>query len=212
MLLVALTGGIATGKSIVAGVWRELGCYLHQADQVAHELMQPGTPVWKKITTRFGPDILSQDGQAIDRGRLGRLVFARSKDREFLNRLIHPLVLEEKNTVIARLRADGKYQIFVSEAALTIEAGYAGSFHKVVVTYCPFEVQLERLRKRDGIGREEALRKLGSQMRAEDKLAHADYMIRTEGILAATIEQAEQVYRYLLQDHRLLSPGSSGPG
>jgi len=212
MLIVALTGGIATGKSIVAGVWRELGCYLHQADQVAHELMQPGTPVWEKITTRFGPDILSQDGQAIDRSRLGRLVFTRSRDREFLNRLIHPLVLEEKNKVITRLRADGKYQIFVSEAALTIEAGYTGSFHKVVVTYCPFEVQLERLRKRDGIGREEALHKLGSQMPAEDKLAHADYMIRTEGILAATIEQAEQVYRYLLQDLRLLSPVSSGPG
>ena len=211
MLIVALTGGIATGKSIVAGVWRELGCYLHQADQVAHELMRPGTPVWKKITSRFGPDILSQDSQAIDRSRLGRRVFAHPEDREFLNRLIHPLVLEEKNKVIARLQADGKCQIFVSEAALTIEAGYADFFHKVVVAYCPFEVQLERLGKRDGIGREEALRKLGSQMPAEDKLAHADYVIRTEGILTATIEQAEQVYRYLLQDHRLLSPGFSSP-
>jgi len=208
MLIVALTGGIATGKSIVAGIWQELGCYIHQADLAARELMEPGSLVWEKIAAHFGSDILDPKTRAVDRKRLGRKVFSSPQDREFLNRLIHPLVLENKKAAIVRLRTEGRCRIFVSEAALTIEAGYTDLFHKVVVTYCPHEVQIARLEERDGIGREEALRKISSQMAAEDKRAYADYMIRTEGQLAATIEQAEQVYRYLLQDYRLLFPSA----
>jgi dephospho-CoA kinase len=208
MLIVALTGGIATGKSIVAGIWRELGCYLHQTDLAAQELMTPGSPVWEKITAYFGSDILDTKTRAIDRKRLGKRIFASPQDREFLNRLIHPLVLEKKKADIAHSRAEGHYRIFVSEAALTIEAGYTDFFHKVVVTYCPQEVQIERLRERDGIGLKEARQKIGSQMAAEDKLAYADYVIRTSGSLASSIEQAEQVYRYLLQDYRLAFPAA----
>ena len=170
--------------------------------------MEPGSLVWEKIAAHFGSDILDPKTRAVDRKRLGRKVFSSPQDREFLNRLIHPLVLENKKAAIARLRTEGRCRIFVSEAALTIEAGYTDLFHKVVVTYCPHEVQIARLEERDGIGREEALRKIGSQMAAEDKRAYADYMIRTEGPLAATIEQAEQVYRYLLQDYRLLFPSA----
>ena len=206
MLIVALTGGIATGKSIIAEIWQELGCYIHQADRAAQELMEPGSPAWEKIAEHFGSEILDPKTRAVDRKRLGQRVFSSSQDREFLNRLLHPLVLEKKKSAISRLQAEGRHRVFVSEAALTIEAGYTSLFHKVVVTYCPHEVQVGRLEKRDGIGREEALRKIGSQMAAEDKLAHADYVIRTEGSLAATIEQAEQVYRYLMQDYRLLFP------
>jgi len=206
MLIVALTGGIATGKSIVAGIWQELGCYIHQADRTAQELMEPGSPAWEKIAAHFGSEILDPKTRKVDRKRLGQRVFSNSQDREFLNRLLHPLVLDRKKADISRLQSGGLYRVFVSEAALTIEAGFTHLFHKVVVTYCPREVQVTRLEKRDGIGREEALRKLSSQMAAEDKLAHADYVIRTEGSLASTIEQAERVYRYLLQDYRLLFP------
>jgi dephospho-CoA kinase len=208
MLIVALTGGIATGKSIVAGIWEELGCYIHQADLAAQELMEPGSPVWEKITERFGADILDPETRAVDRKRLGMRVFTDPEDREFLNRLVHPLVLEKKKEDIARLRALGRHWIFVSEAALTIEAGYTELFHKVVVTFCPLDIQVGRLEQRDGIGREEALGKIRTQMPAEDKLAYADYVIRTGGSLAATIEQAEQVLRYLRQDYLLLFPPS----
>jgi dephospho-CoA kinase len=167
--------------------------------------MRPETPVWKEIVARFGTEILGRDGRSIDRARLGKRVFARADDREFLNRLIHPLVLQERNTLIARLRAEGRYRIFVSEAALTIEAGYADHFHKVVVAHCALEHQLARLRKRDRIGKEEALRRIRSQMPADDKLVYADYVIRTGGSLAETVEQSEQVYRYLLQDYLSLA-------
>ena len=207
MLKVALTGGIATGKSVVARVWQELGCFVLQADQVAHQLMRPGTPVWEEVKARFGPYILGEDGRSIDRARLGRRLFSHPEDRKFLDRLIHPLVHEEREALFSRLRAEKKYRIFVSEAALTIEAGYADLFHKVVVTHCPFETQLRRLQERDGSTREDALRRIRSQMPADEKLAFADYVIQTEGSLAAPIEQSEQVYRHLLQDSQLREPG-----
>jgi dephospho-CoA kinase len=205
MLIVALTGGIATGKTIVAKVWQDLGCFLHSADQVAHDLMKPGTPAWDKIIERFGPGILAAD-KRIDRRKLGNQVFAQPQDREFLNALLHPLVLEKKRKIIARLQEQGQTRLFVSEAALIIESGTQGFFHKLVVTYCPQKLQLQRLMQRDGINKAMAVQKLQSQMPAEDKLTFADYIIRTHGSIAETIEQAEQVYRYLDQDARLLFP------
>ena len=204
MLLVALTGGIATGKSVVARIWKQLSCYVFESDKAAHTLMEPGSPAWESIVARFGPRVLAKDSRSIDRAVLAERVFSFPEDRDFMNALIHPLVLEYKKTVIAQVRKAGRHRIFVSEAALTIEAGAAASFHKVVVTVCPQELQLERLMSRDSISRGEALRRIQSQMPAEDKTEYADYVIRTEGPLHATLEQAEQVYRYLIQDCRLL--------
>ncbi len=204
MLIVALTGGIATGKSVVARIFEELGCYIHRADQVAHALMKPDAPAWGPIVEHFGTGILRAD-RTIDRDLLGARVFARAEDRMFLNRLLHPLVLEEKKEAIARLEVQGHYRIFVSEAALTIEAGLLDLFHKVVVTYCSRELQIQRLRQRGGTSRREALQKIRSQMPAKQKLAYGDYIIHTGGNLTATIEQAERVYRHLHQDYRLMS-------
>ncbi len=204
MLIVALTGGIATGKSVVARVFENLGCYVHRADQVAHALMEPHAPAWKPIVAHFGTGILRPD-QTIDRDLLGERVFTRDEDRTFLNRLLHPLVLEKKQEAVARLTAQGRYRIFVSEAALTIEAGFLDFFHKVVVTYCPQKNQIQRLRQRGGISRRDALQRIRSQMPARQKLAYGDYIIHTGGSMAATIEQAERVYRYLDQDFSMLS-------
>lgn len=204
MLIVALTGGIATGKSVVASVFEDLGCYVHHADQVAHALMEPDAPAWKSIVGRFGSGILHAD-RTIDRDRLGARVFTRIEERSFLNRLLHPLVQEEKKKVIARLTAQGRYRIYISEAALTIEAGLLDLFHKVVVTYCPQELQIKRLKQRGEMGRKEALQKIRSQMPARKKIAFGDYIIHTGGSLADTIEQAERIYRHLVQDYRMLS-------
>jgi len=201
MLLVALTGSIATGKSVVGRFWEQMGCYLFRADQMAHHLMEPGSPAWEKIVTHFGEEVLKSD-RRIDRSHLAERVFASPQDREFMNVLIHPLVQQQKKEKIKRLTAEGKFRIFVSEAALTIEAGYASRFHRVVVTVCSPDKQLERLMQRDGLTREAALLRIQSQMPAQEKGEQADYVIRTEGPLTATLEQAERVYRYLSQDYR----------
>lgn len=200
MLLAALTGGIASGKSMVAGVFEELGCYIHHADAVAHELMEPHRPAWKAVVAHFGPDILGPDN-TINREKLGAIAFSKKKERRFLNELLHPLVMEQKKDIIVRLRKEGHYKIFVSEAALTVEAGYADFFDKIVVVYCPKEVQIVRLMERDRISRKEALKKLQSQMPAEEKLKYADYVVDTSGTIESTVEQAEKVFRSLMSDY-----------
>jgi dephospho-CoA kinase len=194
-----LTGGIASGKSVVAGLLEEKGCFVHSADKASHELMSPGRPAWKKIVARFGRDILRED-RTIDRARLGPAVFSDPAARRFLDRLIHPLVLAEQERIVRRLEREGRVRIFVSEAALTVEAGYARHFDRVVVVHCAKTEQVRRLRERDGISRAAALRKIGAQMPRKEKLRHADYAIDTTGPLAETVEQTEQVFARLFQD------------
>lgn len=203
MLTVALTGGIASGKSVVTEVLYNLGCYIHHADQEAHKLMSPGNLVWQKIKDHFGSSILNSD-KTINKKKLGRIIFENPQERSFLNALIHPLVMQKKKELIADLKAEGKYKIFISEAALTIEAGYASFFDKVVVVYCPREIQLKRLIERDNIDPELAKKKLQSQMPPEKKLSYADYIIYTSGSISSTIEQSERLFRHLMMDYFVL--------
>lgn len=198
-LRVALTGGIACGKSIVGEFLKKKGCYWHQADIVAHRLMAPGKKVWKAIVDHFGPEILNPDG-TINRRMLGAIVFSDSKEREFLNRIIHPLVLKKKEETLRRLEQAGKSGIFISEAALTIEAGFASFFDKIIVVYCPEEVQIERLMARNNLSREEAQRRVRAQLPVEEKLKYADYIIDASGTVEETIAQTEKIYQSLLKD------------
>jgi dephospho-CoA kinase len=201
-----LTGGIACGKSVVARLLEEKGCFVHSADKSAHDMMSPGRPAWKKVVSRFGKGILNAD-RTIDRTRLGPVVFADPAARLFLDNLIHPLVLAEQEKIVLRLEREGRVRIFVSEAALTIEAGYAPRFDRVVVVHCSEAAQVRRLAVRDEIDGEAALRKIRSQMSQKEKLGHADYAIDTTGSLAETVDQTERVYALLLQDAELLKRG-----
>jgi dephospho-CoA kinase len=202
MLIVALTGGIASGKSVVAKILEDLGCYIHHADKIAHDLMEPEKPAWKKIIAHFGNKILEED-KTINRSRLGKIVFSDEKERRFLNELIHPLVFEKKKEVINRLEEKGHYNIFVSEAALTIEAGFADFFDKIIMTYCKKEDQIKRLMERDGISRKQAVALMKSQMQPQEKLKYADYIIDSSGSIQSTIEQTERIYRNLMMDNEI---------
>ncbi len=202
MLIVALTGGIATGKSVVANILEDLGCYIHHADKISHELTEPEKPAWKKIVAHFGGIILNKD-KTINRSRLGKIIFSDKKEQVFLNELIHPLVLKKKKETIGKLEEEGRYNIFVSEAALTVEAGFIDLFDKVIVVYCARDIQIKRLMERDRINRKEALQKLKSQMTPEEKLKHADYIIDTSETLQDTVEQTERIYRNLVIDHEM---------
>jgi dephospho-CoA kinase len=200
LLTVALTGGIACGKSVIAAFLRDKGCYVHSADQAAHDLMTPETPAWRAIVERFGPAVL-RDDRTIDRRRLGRLVFADPAARAFLNGLLHPLVMARTRELVRDLEREGRVKIFVSEAALTIEAGFASFFDRVIVAACPEETQVRRLMERDGLERDEALRRIHSQQPALEKRRAAHYVIETSGSLAETVEQCERVYAALMRDH-----------
>jgi dephospho-CoA kinase len=193
---------MACGKSVVSCILRDKGCVVHSADEAAHALMAPGGAAWRKIVARFGDAILRPD-KTIDRGRLGRIVFAKPHARHFMNALVHPLVMAEEKRTAARLEREGQVEIFVSEAALTIEAGYAHFFDKVIVVHCSEANQVRRLRARDGIGEAAARKKIRTQMPVEKKLRCADYAIDTSGSLQETVERTEKVCAALFQDAEL---------
>lgn len=161
--------------------------------------MAPGRAAWKRIVARFGPAILKPD-RTIDRAKLGRLVFSDPAVRRFVNRVVHPLVRAEEDRMVRRLEREGRTRIFVSEAALTIEAGFAKRYDRIVVVDCPREEQIRRLAARDGLGRTEALRRIGTQMPRREKRRRADYIIDASGTLRSTVDQTERLYAQLLLD------------
>jgi dephospho-CoA kinase len=197
MQRVALTGGIASGKSYVLQRLRERGIPCLDADELAHGVMAPGTEAASAIAARFGADILDATG-AVDRGKLGAIVFADAEARRDLERIVHPAVYR---AIAAGIRAfelvDGS-RLAVVDVPLLYETGRAGDFDKVIATVCPPDVQVQRLVAR-GLSEAEAARRLAAQMPAAEKAARADYMIRTDGTFAETDAQVERVLRLLLQ-------------
>ncbi|MFW6173656.1 MAG: dephospho-CoA kinase [Elusimicrobiota bacterium] len=202
MLIAALTGGMGTGKSVALKIFQELGCYVHSADKEAHSFLEPGTLVWEKIVEHFGKKILNKNN-TIDRRQLGKIIFRDKKERQFLNNLIHPLVMKKKQQLIDQLEKQGKYKIFISESAIVIEAGYRNFYDKIIVTSCDKDTQIKRIMERDHISKAEALKKIKSQLNVDEKSESADYVINTSGPFLNTIDQAERVFRNLMKDYEL---------
>ena len=164
--------------------------------------MAPGRTAWKKIVARFGRSILRPD-RTIDRPALGAIVFGDEKALRFLNGVVHPLVLADQEKAFRNVEREGRARLFVVEAALAVEAGYADRCDRVVVVGCRRAEQVRRLRARDGITRAAALRKIGSQLPLRDKLRHADYIVDASGTLSETIEQTERLFALLMRDSEL---------
>jgi dephospho-CoA kinase len=201
MLLVGLTGGIASGKSVIGSFFERRGAFLRRADQEAHRLMATDGPAGDEIKSRFGETILGAGG-SIDRKSLGRLVFDDPAARRDLEAIIQPRVIEAMKAEAARLQAEGRVDIYVSEAALIFEAGQADFYDRIVVVYCRPEVQIARLMTRDGIDRTEARKRLAAQMDPEEKKARADYIIDSSDEFEDTLARAEAVWALLREDAR----------
>ena len=198
MILIGLTGNIATGKSAAAQMFRERGAGIIDADVIAREVVDVGTDAWKEIVSEFGESILDSDGR-IDRKKLGNLVFNDEDKRKKLNRIVHPRIRERIGELISALEAENR-QAAVIEAALIIENGgwlYDAVDHIVVVTTDP-GIQVGRLIERDGYTEEEALSRINSQMPAAEKLSHADYVIDNSGSLTETARQVEEIWRNII--------------
>jgi dephospho-CoA kinase len=191
MLRVGLTGGIATGKTTVAAILRELGCHVLEADKIAHGLMEPGAAAYEEVVREFGRGILQRDG-LIDRPKLGAIVFADPKRLARLNEIVHPPVLEAQDRELAAIERAERHAIAIVEAALLLEAGYARKLDYLVVTYCTPEQQLGRLTQ-PGAGRgftlEQARQRIAAQMPLEEKRRMADEVIDCSGSLPHTREQ-----------------------
>ena len=198
MLRVGLTGSIGTGKSFVSSVFVELGCHVLDADQTAREVVMPGTEGLKTLVDAFGPDILASDG-TLDRKRLGALIFADQSKREQLNHILHPFIIKRQDEILNAWEAEDPEGIGIVDAALMIESGGYQRFDKLIVVHCRPEVQLERLMLRDKLSRDEALRRINSQMPQEEKQKFADYLIDTSDGYESTRSQSVEIYQKLIR-------------
>jgi dephospho-CoA kinase len=196
MLLVGLTGGIASGKSSVGRALADLGCHLIEADELGHQVLLPGGEAYDAVVNLFGNQILDQEG-LIDRRQLAKLVFDQPDMREKLNRLVHPAVRAREDQMMAEIaRADPK-GIVVVAAAILVETGSYKRYDKLIVVVCTAEQQLERALKRGPYTREEILARLSRQLPLEEKVRLADYVIDTSGSKEHALEQVRAVYSSL---------------
>jgi dephospho-CoA kinase len=188
MLRVGLTGGIASGKSAVAAMMRELGCYVLDADRMAHRLIEPGQPAYDAVVREFGREILDDQGRIV-RPRLADIVFADPARLARLNALVHPHVLANLDVELDWLARSDPQGVAVVEAALLIESGYHHSLDRLIVAWCTPEQQLERLVAGRSMTPEQARQRIASQMSLEEKRKLADDEIDCSGTLDHTRRQ-----------------------
>src|SRR6478752_1182574 len=196
MLKVGLTGSIAVGKSFVVDVFRELGCYVLDADKTAREVVEPGTIGLKTIVETFGDDVLLSSGE-LNRSKLGGIVFRDETKRQLLNSIVHPLVIERQNEWIEAWEDADPQGIAIVDAALMIESGSFGRFDKLIVVWCRPEVQLERLMLRDSLSADEATRRIAAQMSQDEKRSYADLSIDTSEGFAEARRQTIEIFDQL---------------
>jgi dephospho-CoA kinase len=220
MLKVGLTGGIASGKSVVGEVLVARGAHLVQADRIAHQLMRPGEPVYNEVVRHFGGAILNPDG-SVNRAKLAELVFGsaspaaqgkRVADRsaasspipsrvEELNRIVHPAVIRSQEEWMEEVGRQDPHAVAIVEAALILEAGAAKRFDRLIVVTCSEEQRIARFAARQKLSIEDARREVECRMAAQlpeaEKIKAADYVIDNSGSLDHMREQVEQVWEKL---------------
>ena len=206
MLKVGLTGGIAAGKSVVGEMFAAQGAHVIQADQISHQLMQPGQAVYQEVVHHFGAEILDPDG-TVNRARLGELAFGgpnRPSRIQELNQIVHPAVVRRQEEWMTEVGRRDPHAIAVVEAALILEAGMAGGFDRLVVVTCRPEQRIERWAQRLKVDQETARREVARRMAAqipdEEKIRAADYVIDNSGSLDETCRQVREIYAELKRE------------
>ena len=207
MLKVGLTGGIASGKTVVGEMFVALGARLVQADRISHELMLPGQSVYKEVVRHFGQGILNADG-SVNRSKLAELVFgapvspgAQPSRIEELNRIVHPAVIQKHDEWMDEMGRQDPNVVAIVEAALMIEAGAADHFARLIVVTCTEEQRVVRFAERQKIdlesARKEVLRRMAAQLPDEEKIKAADFVIDNSGLLESTRRQVEETWKTL---------------
>jgi dephospho-CoA kinase len=196
VLKVGLTGGLASGKSSVGRALAELGCRVINNDELGHQVLEIGGEAYADVAREFGAGILKPDA-AIDRSRLGAVVFQDPERLSKLNELVHPPVRARTRRLLDEYAATHPHGIAVVEAAIMIETGSYRDYAKLILAVCGLEQQIERAMARDGKTREEVMERLRRQMPLEEKLPYADYVIDTSGPRESTLMQVRGVYASL---------------
>jgi dephospho-CoA kinase len=205
MLKVGLTGGIASGKSVVGEMLVALGAHLVQADRIAHQLMQPGQSVYYEVVAHFGREILNYDG-TVNRATLAESAFGKTQSQpssriEELNRIVHPAVIRSQDEWMEEIGRQDPHAIAIVEAALILEAGAAKRFDRLIVVTCNDEQRVARFAARQKLtleaARKEVERRMAAQLPEAAKIKAADYVIDNSGTLDQTREQVKQLWAKL---------------
>ncbi|KAJ1674444.1 Dephospho-CoA kinase [Spiromyces aspiralis] len=194
MLIIGLTGGIATGKSTVSKYFREGGIPVIDADQIAREILQPGERPYRKVVEHFGREILQPDGVQIDRQKLGAIIFNDPEKRRALNGITHPAVRRRMLTQILKYYISG-YRACVLDVPLLIESRLDKYCSKIVVVDCDRDTQVQRLMARDGISYENAQSRINAQLPMEEKKRYATRVIDNNEDKTRTAQQVEEVIK-----------------
>lgn len=196
MSFFGLTGGIASGKSVVAGIFKSLGAYIIDADIIARELVKPGLPALQEIVERFGREILSDDG-GLNRKMLGDIIFKDPVKRGILNSVMHIKIFEEAEFQRKEIAKNDPSAIIVFDAALLIETKSYEHLDALILVYSDEELQIKRLMERNGITREEALERIKSQLPVEEKKKYANYIIDTSKPIEDVEQQTREIFNKL---------------
>lgn len=198
MKVLALTGGIASGKSTVAKMFQDLGALILNADTLAHETYAPGTPLYRELLQRYGNE-LAPSGAEINRKALAKILFQNPKEKQWLEAKIHPLTRAKIKTHLENLaKKKASPPLVLVEAALHVEGNYYQEFDGLIVVDISPEVQLERLQARDHLSLQEAQARLANQLPLEEKKKYANWVIENSGTLQETAKEVKKLYSSLV--------------
>lgn len=195
MITFGLTGGIACGKSTVTKTFRAHGIPMVDADIVARQVVEPGTPGLEAVISAFGSEYRQSDG-TLDRIKLGKHIFADRTARHQIDMIMLPLINSESDNQIKKLHEAG-HLIVGYDAALICEMGNSEKFRPLIVVHCPRDTQIARLMSRNSLTRDEAMARIEAQMPVEKKLALSNYSIDTSGTVEYSIKQTEDIIQKL---------------
>jgi dephospho-CoA kinase len=195
MITFGLTGGIASGKSTVTKTFRSNGIPMVDADIVARQVVEVGTPGLEQVLNTFGSEYRQSDG-TLDRIKLGILIFADREARHSIDKIMLPLISAESGVQLKKLHEDG-HVIVGYDAALICEMGNVENFRPLIVVHCPRDTQVGRLMSRNNLTRAEAVARIEAQMAVEKKIALADYVVDTSGSIEFSIKQTEDIIQIL---------------
>jgi dephospho-CoA kinase len=196
MILVGLTGGVATGKTTVAKMFKQCGAAVIDADQLAHDVVKPGKPAWRQIVKAFGKIVLNPDC-TLNRRELGALVFGNRAKLRQLERIIHPRVAREQQRLVRRIAKRKPHTVVIYEVPLLFEAGVDKRVDKTIVVIADRDTQIVRLKKRNGFSRAEAIRRIRSQMPLAKKIQRADYVLNGTFPRASLSKQVGRLFNNL---------------
>ena len=196
MVIIGLTGGIGSGKSSVAEMFKDEGAYVIDFDYLARVVVEPDTPAWRDIVEHFGPEILLPD-RTLNRSKLAEIVFSDAQSRKALEGFTHPRIIEKQDTLLEEIKTRDPKAIVIVDVPLLFELSLNKNFDKVILVYVSRDVQIERAIKRDALLREEVEKRLEAQINIEKKKLLSDYIINNEGSLKNTMDQVRRVIQEL---------------